>query len=64
MLKLCLSQRFLQKLGKQIKAIKTLAKEKYGRPEGSIKFLQLITLWLLILTNWQKKFKNCNCMGI
>ena len=32
-----------EELGKQIKAIKTLAKEKYGRPEGSIKFLQLIT---------------------
>ena len=43
MLKLCLSQRFPEELGKQIKAIKTLAKEKYGRPEGSIKFLQLIT---------------------
>ncbi|RLV89952.1 Dimethyl-sulfide monooxygenase [Spathaspora sp. JA1] len=30
-------------LGKQISEIKKLAKEKYGRPEGSIKFLQLIT---------------------
>ncbi|EMG46436.1 dmoA Dimethyl-sulfide monooxygenase [Candida maltosa Xu316] len=32
-----------QELGKQIKEIKKIAKEKYGRPEGSIKFLQLIT---------------------
>ena len=32
-----------QELGKQISDIKKIAKEKYGRPEGSIKFLQLIT---------------------
>ena len=30
-------------LGKQIKDIKKIAREKFGRPEGSIKFLQLIT---------------------
>ncbi|KAG7664423.1 uncharacterized protein J8A68_002049, partial [[Candida] subhashii] len=30
-------------LGKQIADIKKLAREKYNRPEGSIKFLQLIT---------------------
>ncbi|ABN66791.1 predicted protein [Scheffersomyces stipitis CBS 6054] len=30
-------------LGKQIQDIKRLALENYGRPEGSIKFLQLIT---------------------
>ncbi|CAK9441704.1 uncharacterized protein LODBEIA_P55720 [Lodderomyces beijingensis] len=30
-------------LGKQIKDIKRIAAEKYARPEGSIKFLQLIT---------------------
>ncbi|EGW32210.1 uncharacterized protein SPAPADRAFT_61292, partial [Spathaspora passalidarum NRRL Y-27907] len=30
-------------LGKNIAEIKKLAKEKYGRPEGSIKFVQLIT---------------------
>ncbi|RCK65004.1 Dimethyl-sulfide monooxygenase [Candida viswanathii] len=32
-----------EELAKQIADIKKIAKEKYGRPEGSIKFLQLIT---------------------
>ncbi|KAI3403284.2 hypothetical protein KGF56_003872 [Candida oxycetoniae] len=30
-------------LGKQISDIKKIARERYGRPQGSIKFLQLIT---------------------
>ncbi|KAK6457061.1 luciferase-like domain-containing protein [Scheffersomyces xylosifermentans] len=32
-----------ESLGAQIKDIKRIAKDNYGRPEGSIKFLQLIT---------------------